>query len=82
MLNFGLFFSNRRLRNWVAPVALISALLIVWRIYENWPSKELHLSGTVLDVETRKPVGKAKIIVGQRHFDLIVSRKCLDIKGF
>ncbi len=22
------------------------------------------------------------IIVGQRHFDLIVSRKCLDIKGF
>ncbi len=22
------------------------------------------------------------VLVGQRHFDLIVSRKCLDIKGF
>ncbi len=24
----------------------------------------------------------ASMVVGQRHFDLIVSRKCLDIKGF
>lgn len=63
MLNYGPFRSFSLLRKWVIPLMLICALIILWSLYANWPSNEVTISGTVIDVETREPVANAKIIV-------------------
>jgi len=48
-------------------VSIVTIGLVSWKVYASWPTKNLQLSGIILDATTQQPVPKAKVIITTRN---------------